>query len=212
MSANDPAPNRNERRKARTRQALMDAARSLIATRGTDDLTIADIAERADVGVGSFYNHFATKEELIRTAAADLFERVDVLAAAAIGAADEDPATALAIVVEVCLRELEPQIVWAGFFAATNADRPMLSSPLAARVAGYLVVGHRDGLFEVSPGLGAFLLVGMISASLNGARSGLLNDDDHRAMPESMLRALGLSPSRARTATRRARTRVGLDD
>lgn len=58
-------PGRVERRKRRTRSALLAAARSLFAERGLEHTTIAEIADRADVAVGSFYNYFATKEELL---------------------------------------------------------------------------------------------------------------------------------------------------
>src|SRR5262249_24455017 len=59
------AGGRVERRKARTRRNLLAAARHLFAARGVEDTTIADIAERADIAIGSFYNHFSTKEELL---------------------------------------------------------------------------------------------------------------------------------------------------
>src|SRR5262245_48439011 len=59
------AGGRVERRKARTRRNLLAAARHLFAARGVEHTTIADIAERADVAIGSFYNHFSTKDELL---------------------------------------------------------------------------------------------------------------------------------------------------
>ena len=49
-----PAPTRVDRRKARTRRALVDAARALLVERGTDDVSIQEITTRADVGFGSF--------------------------------------------------------------------------------------------------------------------------------------------------------------
>lgn len=36
---------------------------SVMAAEGADAATINDITEAADVGFGSFYNHFASKEE-----------------------------------------------------------------------------------------------------------------------------------------------------
>jgi len=44
----------------------MDAARSVFAEKGLDLTRIDDITERADVGKGTFYYHFGTKERLIR--------------------------------------------------------------------------------------------------------------------------------------------------
>src|SRR5271166_663693 len=59
------AGSRIERRKARTRAGLLAAARHLFAARGLEHSTIAEIAEQADIAIGSFYNYFRTKEELL---------------------------------------------------------------------------------------------------------------------------------------------------
>jgi AcrR family transcriptional regulator len=48
-------------RKARTRQALIDAAVRLIAEGRGDRAGIQEITEKADIGFGSFYNHFDSR-------------------------------------------------------------------------------------------------------------------------------------------------------
>ena len=53
-----PGPSRLDRRKARTRSALIAAAREMLASRDPAEVTIQEITEAADVGFGSFYNHF----------------------------------------------------------------------------------------------------------------------------------------------------------
>src|ERR1044072_8057032 len=55
------------RRKARTRAALISAAQRLIAE-GRTNVPILEITQAADVGLGSFYNHFETKEQLFEAA------------------------------------------------------------------------------------------------------------------------------------------------
>ena len=59
--------NRLDRRKARTRAALIRAAQMLIAE-GRTNVPILEITRAADVGMGSFYNHFDTKEQLFDAA------------------------------------------------------------------------------------------------------------------------------------------------
>jgi AcrR family transcriptional regulator len=61
------AVSRLDRRKARTRAALIQAAQSFIAA-GKLNVPILEITQAADVGMGSFYNHFETKEELFDAA------------------------------------------------------------------------------------------------------------------------------------------------
>jgi len=48
------------------RLKLIDAARRVMARKGIEAATINEITEEADVGFGSFYNYFKTKEELAR--------------------------------------------------------------------------------------------------------------------------------------------------
>lgn len=60
-------PNRLERRKARTRAALIAAAQGFIA-RGELNAPVLEITHAADVGMGSFYNHFDSKEQLFQAA------------------------------------------------------------------------------------------------------------------------------------------------
>ncbi|QNG37232.1 TetR family transcriptional regulator [Geodermatophilaceae bacterium NBWT11] len=55
---------RRARKKALTRTEIRDAAHLLFAERGFDAVTIADVAERADVAVQTVFNHFAAKEDL----------------------------------------------------------------------------------------------------------------------------------------------------
>lgn len=63
---NDTLPSRVERRKERTRKALMDVALGLFYEKGIYWTKIEDITEEADIGKGTFYQYFETKERLIR--------------------------------------------------------------------------------------------------------------------------------------------------
>src|SRR5258705_14022566 len=51
-------------RRARTRQELLVAAARVLAEKGLHETKIADIAAAADVGVGTFYLYFPTKDAL----------------------------------------------------------------------------------------------------------------------------------------------------
>jgi len=56
---------RRERRKAETYERLMRAALKLFAARGLEGTTVEDITEAADVGKGTFFNYFPTKEHIL---------------------------------------------------------------------------------------------------------------------------------------------------
>src|SRR6202451_893250 len=74
-----------DRKRDRTRKALVNAACDLFERRGYDGTTVADIAEAADIGTRTFFSYFASKEEL-------LFPDSDARVAAAVTAiANREP-------------------------------------------------------------------------------------------------------------------------
>jgi AcrR family transcriptional regulator len=64
MRAAQPVESRGDRRKRRNRQALIEAGYEVMAKKGIDAATMLEIAELADVGAGTAYNYFASKDEL----------------------------------------------------------------------------------------------------------------------------------------------------
>jgi AcrR family transcriptional regulator len=54
-----------ERKKARTRRAIADAAARLFAERGYEQVAISDVARAAEVSEQTVYNYFQTKEQLV---------------------------------------------------------------------------------------------------------------------------------------------------
>lgn len=54
-----------EKKKEKTRKLISDIARDLFIARGYGDVTVAEIAEKAEVAVTTVFNYFPTKESLI---------------------------------------------------------------------------------------------------------------------------------------------------
>ena len=54
-----------DRKRARTRQALVDAAVELFELNGYEATTVADIAAAAEIGTRTFFSYFAGKEEVL---------------------------------------------------------------------------------------------------------------------------------------------------
>ena len=53
--------NRSQRRRLRTRASLLESMRAELANASVDDMVVHDVTERADVALGTFYNHFDDK-------------------------------------------------------------------------------------------------------------------------------------------------------
>src|SRR6266576_595025 len=59
------APDRRQRRSAETRERLFRAALNLFAQKGFLETTVEDITEAADVGKGTFFNYFPSKDHIL---------------------------------------------------------------------------------------------------------------------------------------------------
>jgi AcrR family transcriptional regulator len=58
-------PGRRERKKRQTRELIAETAMNLFLERGFDRVTVAQVAEAADVSLQTVFNHFRTKEDLV---------------------------------------------------------------------------------------------------------------------------------------------------
>ena len=88
------ASNRLERRKMRTRAALIRAAQAFVAA-GKLNVAVLEITQAADVGMGSFYNHFDSKEELFQAAVNEVLDELGAILDKLTGEG-EDPAETFA--------------------------------------------------------------------------------------------------------------------
>jgi AcrR family transcriptional regulator len=85
------------------RAALVDAALALIAERGIEALSVAEVARRTEVSAAAPYRHFPTREALLRATAIRAAELLAADLREALGNT-EDPVEALAIAADVYVR------------------------------------------------------------------------------------------------------------
>ncbi|MET7695174.1 TetR/AcrR family transcriptional regulator [Streptomyces sp. NPDC005483] len=205
MPTSAPPSNRFERRRAETRKALIRAARQILAETGDTSASIQVIAERADVGFGSFYNHFDSKTDLFEAAVVDALEEFGQAFDEHLAGID-DPA----------------ELVAAGFrLSARMADsHPELMKVLRHRGLGHLHSDNglsRRALRDLQVGIASqrFTAVEPVVAlsALGGTLLSLLElrftrpeiDGDEAAsnLAEMVLRMLGVPPDDAHEVARR---------
>lgn len=61
----EKAMSKREQKKLLSRRAILEAAVTLFAQKGVHETSIADIMASANLGLGTFYNYFASKEEIL---------------------------------------------------------------------------------------------------------------------------------------------------
>jgi AcrR family transcriptional regulator len=69
-----PAEGLRERKRRLTRQLISDAATTLFATRGFDNVRVAEVADRVGVSEKTIYNYFPTKEAMVLDTADEMVE------------------------------------------------------------------------------------------------------------------------------------------
>jgi AcrR family transcriptional regulator len=65
-----------ERKRRQARERIIQAAEELFFSRGFDDVSVSDIAERAEVGRTTFFRHFGDKQEVAFAREQELLETI----------------------------------------------------------------------------------------------------------------------------------------
>jgi len=135
ITAEKAQPNRMSRQRQKTHNRLIKAALLVMAHKGADAATISDITEAADVGFGSFYNHFSSKEEILAAAIEELFECIGNRIDNAISQIP-DPLEALSAALRLFIEIIIEKPEWAKFIVRVSM------------VPGYKQVGLFPRLFR----------------------------------------------------------------
>jgi AcrR family transcriptional regulator len=168
---------RRQRKRARTRAAIIDAAIDLFETRGYGATTVADIAAAADIGARTFFGYFASKDEL-------LFPEVDarvlaIIDAIATRSADDRPADvllrALQRVVEadrdLTARSTRLRMHLVQTVPAVRGRALQLQLDAQREIARHLVAAFPDELDEITAGA----LVGAFVGAVSGAVQAMID-------------------------------------
>jgi len=150
--ASEPVRRNPTQQRSRERQErILAVATQLIATKGSDQLKMSEIAERSEISIGSLYQYFPDKSSIIRT----LAERYNVESRRCIDEAlktvEDAPGLQAAysglldLYYEIVLATPAMRDIWSGM----QADKHLLALELEeSRVAGKLLA---DAILRVYP-------------------------------------------------------------
>ena len=192
----------------RTRERLLHGGRKVFASTGVEAATVLEIVEAAGVSQPSFYNHFASKDELARAIAAEFF-RVDLRQKKAVFEQVTDPAEAIAINIgqTLAIATQDPVIAWTLIKSGTLRDLVISSS--ADPLVEMLNSGAAQGRFVASStNTIALTIRGAALALVQAILNGTAEADAVECFPVLMLCLLGLSPEESEAVAARARSHL----
>jgi AcrR family transcriptional regulator len=196
-------PGRVERRRARIRRRILEAAEELTESRGVDGVTIEDITEAADVARRTFYHYFESKHDVVvpiaRARTRELNRRIDRVIEDV-----EDPAEVISIALRHTLRSMPEDPLCAWFLFRSGLPQQRLREGIGE--SGYRDVtrGIETGRFALANTEAASsLLGGAVIGALSGRLEGTLDDADLDDAVEYLLRLLGVPVPEAREIAHR---------
>jgi len=198
VSVDDDAPgesSRQVRRRLATSTKLLDAARALTLEHPIADISIAQITERADVGFGSFYNHFKSKEAILEATAE---READALRQAIdrVVTEEADGAARLASAVRYFVGHSLRDPMWSWFLSNTHYGFVAVRRVMWPSLSRDLELGrtHQRFDFEDTAAAAEFIIGGTL-AVMSAAPSGRRDDRVGARAAALVLRALGVAPA-----------------
>jgi len=192
---------RGARRKRETRKRLLEAAFRLVAERGIDAVAVNEITEAADVGFGSFYNHFDSKEAIYAAVVEWLFDDfadwLDRLLTDV-----SDPARVLSASVRYTILRAQGEPLWGRFLVREGFSVRTVSHGLGRRLLRDIRAGIAAERFQSSDAFLSFIAVaGTVLAALSASSIDLGGEFSTKDLPERtaaiVLRTLGVDPGEA---------------
>ncbi|WP_052524386.1 TetR/AcrR family transcriptional regulator [Mycobacteroides abscessus] len=185
-------PRRIERRKERTRHALMEAGRKMIGEVGVAGLRIQEVTAAADIGLGSFYTYFSSKEDFVQAIVADsLRELADTMARGRSG--DTDPAVVTAEATCRAIRLAFDEPTFAQLLINLSHSEELFSATMYPQARNVVARGVQEGRFS-TPDIDISVTY-IISAALATIRQILAGNHEEGVefiQAEIALRTLGL--------------------
>lgn len=189
---------RGHKKKARTRQQLLDAALRIYARKGAGELALNELAAEAGVSNGTVYNYFKTREDVLEAVGIALAEQLSVRVAA-VSTGVTNGAERLAIGVRTFALQAQQNPEWAAALISVVRREAHMQSMVAAYVRADLQIGFRQGVFRYAD---EALALWFVTSATLGAMAAILEgrvDAQHDSnIAEMILLALGVPAGEAR--------------
>jgi AcrR family transcriptional regulator len=169
----------------------------LFAARGVEDTRINEITDEADVGFGSFYNHFDSKDAIVEAVLSEAIaaqgQAVDALTRGF-----DDPAEVVCVAHSHFVNLARDDPEWAWLLIRLDVSHQALLGALGPFAQRDIARGIRSGRFQVANKRTAlFAAGGALLAVMRSVLDGQAPKDAARFHAEGVLRSFGVSPAEA---------------
>ncbi|MGV8995801.1 MAG: TetR/AcrR family transcriptional regulator [Parvibaculaceae bacterium] len=189
-------------KRERTRAAMLDATVRLVAQKGMEALRINDVTDEAGLANGTFYNHFADKDEVLLEAAYGIAAEVSRQLDGDMTEIEDAP-TRVVIATRQFINILLAEPDWAALLMSGTQHLPQLRDDASQYLRADLERGVAQGKFDIE--VTGFLLNQIMALIAVAVTTQLHQGHDARltdGICENILRLLGLAPAEAKQICR----------
>lgn len=202
---------RTARKKIKTRQALIDAARLLVLEKRGGKISIQEITDKADVGLGTFYNYFTSKQEIYTAVLNSMVEEFRN-GLSRLRSRLKDPATIVALTVKYCARESLLNEEWKNFLSFSKVKDEYYLEQTSEQCLADVLKGVKAGRFKVQDGdFARNLIQGMLRYVSREMTEGRMGIEAVNETASCVLRMLGIPDVVARAIVQIPLPAVAID-
>lgn len=192
---------RGHKKKARTKQQLIEAALRIYSRAGVGGLALHALADEAGVSNGTVYNYFRTQEDVLEAVSIELAEQLsrDILA---ISVGITVGAERMSIGIRTFLRKAQENPEWASALISVVRYAQGMRSTLASYIRHDLRTGMAQDDFKYAhEEVALVMIVSATMGAMTAIVEGHIVDQHDRVFAEMLLLALGTPPDRAKYIT-----------
>ncbi|MEN9751500.1 MAG: hypothetical protein RLZZ600_547 [Actinomycetota bacterium] len=191
------APGRRERKAEETRRRLLEATREQMAEGGPESITIQTITAKADIGQGTFYNYFESRDAVIDAVILDMVEtlgqRLDALTHGM-----SDAAEIYSFSTRHLMHTAVSDPVWGWLVVRLGIAQEGLIGALGPRASRDIQIGVDSGRFTVEDvSIASAMTFGSLLSVMQAYLQSDRKSDPSELYAENLLRMVGVSPTEA---------------
>lgn len=195
------ASGRVQKRQVRTRIRLLQAAHRLMSEQGIDETTIQQITEEADVGFGTFYSYFSSKDDIAAQVLDCVVHTLGLRNRKAnVDAEVKDPVAVIANSVRLTAREMRTDPMWRWWLRRTDLMVRRMNAGFRAFGMKDIRVADEQGLLNLPDkdiSIAWNYLIWLLAGTITDMVEGVCPVSAESTMADAIMRVMGVDADHA---------------